>query len=171
MIDALIGLHAVNTSIAFPDLLAEAIRGFIEYEGTNLRMYYTANQAPGLKDISGNYTVWRIGYEGHHSALMTILPQLLVVLSLAAFCVYYGMASGSKTVGSFDPTDSTCLITASAIGAARDKLKLPVMRHNISSDSRLGSAEIRYDNVNGLVTVQKDVSNDEAVLLTSIVTS
>lgn len=53
VVDALLGLHAADASIPFPELLAEAIRGFVEYEGTSLRMYYTANHAPGLRSING----------------------------------------------------------------------------------------------------------------------
>ncbi|KAG9515758.1 hypothetical protein KCU93_g9385, partial [Aureobasidium melanogenum] len=139
---ALLSLHATNASIPFPELLGEAIRGFIEYEGTNLRMYYTANHAPGLRSINGSYSVWRVGYHGRYTALVTIAPQLFIILLLAGYCVYYGMTSGMQNVGSFDPTNSTCLIAASATGAGNDGLELSIVDRVASSDSCVGNTMV-----------------------------
>lgn len=142
VVDVLLGVHATNASIPFPELLGEAIRDFIEYEGTNLCMYYTANHAPCLRSINGAYSVWRVGYHGHYTALVTIAPQLFILLLLAGYCVYYGMTSEIQNVGSFDPTNSTCFIAASATGAGNDGVKLSIVDRVASSDSCVGNTRV-----------------------------
>jgi hypothetical protein len=36
-----------NPDLSFTQILESTIRGMIEFEGTNLRIYYAANEAPG----------------------------------------------------------------------------------------------------------------------------
>ncbi|TLD33695.1 hypothetical protein PspLS_00234 [Pyricularia sp. CBS 133598] len=89
-------------TFSYPAAVEAALKGILEYHGTQLRMYYSANDAPGRSAINGSYQVFRIGY--HHTqptALLMLLPLIV-----------------------FDPTNSTALITAAAKGAAGGRLKL-----------------------------------------------
>lgn len=156
MIDGLSGLHAINPEVSYPDLLADAIRGFIEYEGSNLRMYYTVNRAPSSHNISGTYTVWRVGYQGHIAGVMTLLPELLIMLAVGVFCISYGAASKIKLLGSFDPSDPACLISAGARGGSKGRLKIPKELSGCY-DGKGYTGSIRYDERDGLVNDDKEL--------------
>jgi hypothetical protein len=92
------------------------IRGILEYEGTNMRVYYAANDAPGKVAVAGQFTVWCLGYNGQLLAIASILPPFVFILVLGAVFTVMGIRTGMVRVSNFSPTRSTCLIEASAIG-------------------------------------------------------
>jgi hypothetical protein len=166
VIDGLSGLHTIYPNVSYSDMLADAIRGFIEYEGSNLRMYYTVGQkAPGRRKIEGVYSVWRVGYQGQIAGIMTLLPELFVLLALGAVCVYYGVASKVAFLGPFDPSKPVCLIAASASGSSRGRLRLTKELYEFSL-GRANTGLIRYDEQDGLVNGDEEL---EEVLLSHIV--
>jgi hypothetical protein len=88
----------------------------IEFEGTNLRIYYAANEAPGRAMVSGEYIVQRIGYDGRPLGLLAVLPPLAIILVMASVCIVMGVGTGIRFVHGFEPTNSVSLVTASAAG-------------------------------------------------------
>jgi hypothetical protein len=84
VIDSLTGLNPTDGPFSWTMAIEAAIRGVIEYEGTNLRMYYTANEAPGQRYVHGTYSVARLGYKEQSTSLVLILPCLLFFLTAAA---------------------------------------------------------------------------------------
>jgi hypothetical protein len=98
------------------------LRGLIEYEGTTLRMTYTAVNAPGRRNITGMYHIWRLGYDSKPATLALLVPCLAFILILSAYYSWFGLHSGTIIDGPFDPTNSISLIVAGAAGGAADGL-------------------------------------------------
>jgi hypothetical protein len=113
-----------SEDISFTRALELMIRGILEYEGTNMRVYYAANDAPGKAAVAGQFTVWRLGYNGQLIALASILPPFLFILVLGAVFTIMGIRTGMVRVSRFSPTRSTCLIEASAMGGHLGNLNI-----------------------------------------------
>ncbi|KAF6827195.1 fungal specific transcription factor domain-containing protein [Colletotrichum musicola] len=126
LIDSILSLNTSGddpTSFSYPAAVEGAVRGFIEYEGTNLRMYYTANEAPGRSTVTGNYTVVRVGYSNiQPTALAFLLSLLGYVLLVAVWYTCMRLKTGSLIVDDFDPTNNIALVAAAAAGGGSGKL-------------------------------------------------
>ncbi|KAF6816375.1 fungal specific transcription factor domain-containing protein [Colletotrichum sojae] len=126
LIDSILGLNTSSddpTGFSYPAAVEAAVRGFIGYEGTNLRMYYTANEAPGRSPVTGNYTVVRVGYSNIQPAAFAFLLSLLgYVLIVAVWYTCMGPKTGSLIVDDFDPTNNIALVAAAAAGGGSGKL-------------------------------------------------
>ncbi|KAF4871698.1 Transcriptional activator protein acu-15 [Colletotrichum siamense] len=102
-----------------------AMRGIIEYEGRNLRIYYAANEADGRSTVNGTYEVFRMGYhQTTPTALLIVLPLIVYILVVAWCYTWTGLRTGSSIDDEFNPTNSTALVTAAAAGATNGKLGL-----------------------------------------------
>ena len=122
MVDSLVGIQVWNNTLEGTGILAEILRGPIEYEGTTLRMTYTAVNAPGRRNVTGMYHIWRLGYDDKPVTLALLAPCLAFILVLSAYYSWFGLHSGTIIDGPFDPTNSVSLIVAGAAGGAVDGL-------------------------------------------------
>lgn len=124
------------------------MRGFIEYEGTNLRMYYTANEAPGRSPVTGNYTAVI-----QPTALAFLLSLLGYVLLVAVWYTCMGLKTGGLIVDDFDPTNNIALVAAAATGGGCGKLAFDAAG---GSKPGLMGARVRYEGREGLVIAESD---------------
>lgn len=127
------------------------IRGMIEYEATQLRMYYTANYAPGVRSITGNLTTSRVGYSGHIATLYTLVPVFSLISLLCLIYLVLALRTGLQYKGDFDPMDSTCLIAASAAAATKGLLVVGADGGHEGDRKALLSTRMMYEEGQGLV--------------------
>ncbi|KAI6253302.1 hypothetical protein MCOR27_010724 [Pyricularia oryzae] len=159
-IDSILSLNTSGDghgTFSYPAALEAALKGIIEYEGTQLRMYYAANEAPGRSDVNGTYQVSRIGYhQTQPTALLILLPLILYVLVVSWWFTWVGLRTGSEINDAFDPTNSTALITAAASGAAGGRLRLQTFeRLDVAQESK-----IKYTGKAELVMVEDSETGD-----------
>lgn len=129
MIDSLYDIVLSNPNISFAAAMEASLRGIFEFESSNLRVYYSANQAPGRRDVNGTYSVWRVGYNGGHVTLAGLLPPLVILLGMALAYIVLGARTKCSTVSPFvDPMNSTWLIAASATGGTLGRLHSQLYR-------------------------------------------
>ena len=152
-IDALYAAQRISSNPVSMTEAAEAmIRGMVEYEGTQMRMYYSANLAKGRRNITGNLTTSRVGYTGEVATLYTLIP---VFGSIAVLCTVYfvlALKTGLRYEGDFDPMDTTYLIAASAAAAEKGMLVLGTDGGHESDRRSLLRTRVVYEDGLGLVT-------------------
>jgi hypothetical protein len=141
-----------SEDVSFTRALELMIRGMLEYEGTNMRVYYAANDAPGKTPVAGQITVWRLGYNGQPIALASILPPFIFILVLGAVFTIMGIRTGLVRVSGFTPTRSTCLIEASAIGGQMGNFNVG-KSGILGADASLLDVKLRFVGGQGFVDV------------------
>ncbi|KAF5503626.1 putative transcriptional regulatory protein [Colletotrichum fructicola] len=128
LIDSMLSLNTSGDgsgNFSYAGAVEAAMRGIIEYEGTNLRIYYAANEADGRSTVNGTYEVFRMGYhQTTPTALLIALPLIVYILVVAWWYTWTGLRTGSSIDDEFNPTNSTALVTAAAAGATNGKLGL-----------------------------------------------
>ncbi|KAF4488475.1 putative transcriptional regulatory protein [Colletotrichum fructicola Nara gc5] len=128
LIDSMLSLNTSGDgsgNFSYAGAVEAAMRGIIEYEGTNLRIYYAANEADGRSTVNGTYEVFRMGYhQTTPTALLIALPLIVYILVVAWWYTWTGLRTGSSIDDEFHPTNSTALVTAAAAGATNGKLGL-----------------------------------------------
>jgi hypothetical protein len=150
VMDSIFKIQMTDPSLSFAQALESVIRGMIEFEGTNLRIYYAANEAPGRALVTGQYTVQRIGYNGQLLGIIAVLPPLVFILVMASGFIVVGVSTRIRFVHVFEPTNSVSLITASAAGGQAGKLQ--IANEQISKiDKRVLQAKLRFSHMEGLV--------------------
>ncbi|KAF9870998.1 hypothetical protein CkaCkLH20_11415 [Colletotrichum karsti] len=150
LIESLLSLNTTGDgsgNFSYPAAVEAALRGIVEYEGTNLRIYYSANEAAGRSTVNGTYNVLRVGYhQTQPTALLILLPLLLYVVIVAWSYTWVGLRTGLHIEDGFNPTDSTSLVTAAAAGAESGKLGFEGM----SSGNHKVQEEIMFKLVHSL---------------------
>lgn len=152
MIDTLYDTVLTNTTTTFAAAMEASLTGIIEFEGSNLRLYYAANEAPGRRDVNGTYRVWRVGYGGQAVTLASLLPPLAVVAGMAAAYAALGARTGRADVSALvDPMSSTWLVAASATGAGSGRLR--GLQGGIARprDARVLALGVGFEREHGLV--------------------
>ncbi|KAF4921621.1 Cutinase transcription factor 1 alpha [Colletotrichum viniferum] len=128
LIDSMLSLNTSGDgsgNFSYAGAVEAAMRGIIEYEGTNLRIYYAANEADCRSTVNGTYEVFRMGYhQTTPTALLIVLPLIVYILVVAWWYTWTGLRTGSSIDDEFNPTNSTALVTAAAAGASSGKLGL-----------------------------------------------
>ncbi|KAL3291599.1 fungal specific transcription factor domain-containing protein [Colletotrichum asianum] len=128
LIDSMLSLNTSGDgsgNFSYAGAVEAAMRGIIEYEGTNLRIYCAANEADGRSIVNGTYEVFRMGYhQTTPTALLIVLPLIVYILVVAWWYTWTGLRTGSSIDDEFNPTNSTALVTAAAAGATNGKLGL-----------------------------------------------
>jgi hypothetical protein len=172
LIDSLYEVYIQSTAAGIPISFAYAfelaLQGIIEYESSNLRIYYAANSAPGLRSITGNFSVWRVGYDGPPISLISFLLPMIFILGMACGYVFLGVRTKRRYVSGFEATNSTCLIVASAAGGAAGYL--PLLRDGglKVKDERVLGTRVRFTGPDGLVVVpESETDVEEFQILTS----
>lgn len=94
------------------------LQGLIELVATYNRMYYTAHNASGSRNIQGNFTIQYYGWNGGKVRLIAAGIPLLLVLAITAICCALFWSAKTIFASDFDPTDSASLIVASSAGGA-----------------------------------------------------
>lgn len=152
VIDSIHGFRATNSSVSIVHATEDTFRGYIEFMATNLRMYYAANEPPGIINVTGNYTVWRVGYRGQPIVLISLLPPLMLICGLAVYYLIVGISSGSTNVPlpSFDPVDSLSILLAGAAGGSAGKLPVsPVNDNDLRDRKALHRMTVRFESDTG----------------------
>jgi hypothetical protein len=137
---------------------AAMIRGMIEYEGTQLRMYYTSKIAPGVRNMTGVLNTSQLGYSGQQAILYTLLPVLSILTIICGAYLILALQTGLPHTDDFDPLDTTCLIAASASGAKKGMLVIDGAGSCEAENKSLLSTRILYEEGQGLVTVHANQS-------------
>lgn len=139
VIDSIHGFRASNSSVSIVHATEDTFRGYIEFMATNLRMYYAANEPPGTINVTGNYTVWRVGYRGQPIVLISLLPPLVLICGLAIYYLIVGTRSGSTNVPlpAFDPVDSLSILLAGAAGGTAGKVPVAPLNDNDHRDKKI----------------------------------
>lgn len=165
VIDSIHGFAAVNNAISYPKAMELTLQGYIEMFATNLRMYYSANEPPGRRTIRGNYTTWRVGYNGDPVVLGGLLPPLLFICGLAIAYTVIGLRTGLQYIPEFDPVNSVSMLAASAAGGTAGKFPIPDFGLSQARDRTTIQTSIKYDRVNGYIVTTATTSRDTAVVL------
>ena len=153
VVDSMFNIRMTNPSLSFTQILQNTISGMIEIQGTNLRLYYAAEEAPGRAIVSGEYVMKRIGYDGRPLGLLTVLPPLAIILVMASVCIVMGVGTGIRFVHGFEPTNSVSLITASAPGGRAGNLKLS-NEQGSRIDKEVLQVKLRFSSKEGLFQAQ-----------------
>ncbi|KAF3799586.1 hypothetical protein GCG54_00002289, partial [Colletotrichum gloeosporioides] len=129
LIDSILSLNTTGDgsgNFTYPVAVESALRGLAEYAGTYSRIYYSAKyNATGRSTVNGTYTTSRVGYhQTQPTALLIVLPMILYLVSIAGWYTYKGLKTGVRIDDDFDPTNSTALVTAAALGASKKGLNL-----------------------------------------------
>ncbi|KAF0331895.1 fungal specific transcription factor domain-containing protein [Colletotrichum asianum] len=152
LIDSMLSLNTSGDgsgNFSYAGAVEAAMRGIIEYEGTNLRIYYAANEADGRSIVNGTYEVFRMGYhQTTPTALLIVLPLIVYILVVAWWYTWTGLRTGSSIDDEFNPTNSTALVTAAAAGATNGKLGLD--GRGGLNDQLVQGVRIRYVGKTGL---------------------
>lgn len=91
------------------------LKGFYEIEMTSLRLYYSANFPPGSRQVNGNLSYYRMGYNGSIEALYALGPLAVVVVMGLGYLIW-GLWAGGDGVFEFNPTRTSSLLVASSQG-------------------------------------------------------
>jgi hypothetical protein len=136
----------------------EAIRGIVEMETTSLRMNYIANEAPGRRNITGSFTIMRVGYKGSISSVIALIPLYLTV-ALTLVYISLGIRTGQKRVSEFDPTRITSCILAAAAGGIGDVL---LDRGDVDpGDNAIKRMKIQFEGAQGFHVMEAPVFADD----------
>ncbi|KIW70031.1 hypothetical protein PV04_02342 [Phialophora macrospora] len=173
LIDSLYAIILSNQTTTFAQAMEISLRGIIQFEGSNLRVYYGSNEPPGRHAVQGSYTVWRVGYNGRPVVLISLLPPLVIILVLAvAYVVIGSRTTGTGHVSDFDPINTVCLITAAAVGGASGLLPA---RNLVGGMTRprdrkiLGGVRLVFDDKDGLIETkqeqQRQQQEEEGIML------
>jgi hypothetical protein len=160
VIDALYALQMTGQNeLSMPQAVEALIRGLYEIEGTNLRMYYTANEAPGIRNITGYSSDNRLGYAGQRVIIYTLGPPLACLCALWIVSLVIATQTGFRYRGSFDPTNSTSIILGSALAAKNGRLdRLVVYGDGSFGDDFVRRAalgmDIKFEEGQGLVNME-----------------
>lgn len=153
LIDSLYDIVLTNTTITFAAAMEASLTGIIEFEGSNLRMYYAANEAPGRRDVNGTYYIRRFGYNGQPVTLAGLLPPLVIITAMAIMYTILGLRTKCEVISSplVDPMSSTWLVAASAAGGSSGRLR--GLQNGITRprDSRTLAARVGFEKDHGLV--------------------
>lgn len=90
------------------------LKGFYEIEMTSLRLYYSANFPPGSRQVVGNLSYFRMGYNGPMEALYALGPLAIVVIMGLCYLVWGLWAGGGMF--EFNPIRASSLLVASSQG-------------------------------------------------------
>ena len=153
VIDSMFNIRMTNPFLSLAQILENTISGMIEIQGTNLRLYYAAKEAPGRAIVSGEYAVERVGYDGRPLGLLAVLPSLAIILVMASVCIVMGAGTGIRFVHGFEPTNSVSLITASAAGGRAGNLKLS-NEQGSRIDKEVLQVKLRFSSKEGLFQAQ-----------------
>lgn len=129
------------------------IRGMLEYEGTQLRMYYISKNAPGVRNMTGVLNTSRLGYSGQQAILYTLLPVLSILSIVCGAYLILALQTRLPHTDDFDPLDITCLIAASASGAKKGMLVIDGTGSREAENKSLLSTRILYEEGQGFVSV------------------
>ena len=135
------------------------LQGVVEYEATYARMLMSADiqsanvQPNGFVPINGTVGSWRLGYSGETTPIATLFPLQGFVLVCAIGVIIIGWRTGVKHVSHFDPTNTTHLIVASAIGGRNGGLGALRGENAIHADDRALNLRIEYKDSHGLQEV------------------
>lgn len=154
MIDSLYDIVLSNPEISFAAAMEASLLGIFEFESSNLRIYYAANQAAGRRDVHGTYTVWRLGYKGNPVTLAGLVPPFVILTVMAIAYVVLGARTRCWTVSSFvDPMSSTWLVAASATGGASGRLRQQLdMGIKNPRDAHVLAIGVKFHHESGLVS-------------------
>ena len=149
---------------SFAEAFELVIQGLIEFESTNLRILYSANEAPGFRDVRGEFSEMRVGYDGPGIALISLLVPMIFILGMACVYVCLGVRTQRRHISGFEPTNNLSLIIASAAGGAAGYL--PLLRNgNLDpTATSVMSLRVRYAGSDGLIAVNEMVTEDLQLL-------
>ena len=146
------------------------LQGMVEYQATKLRMILSAEmnstnvQPSGFQPIEGVIASWRLGYNGATAPIATLFPLQGFILLCAIFVVVMGATTGVKHVSTFDPTNTTHIIIASALGGKNGGLGALGGESAIHADARALNLKVEYKGLNGFQEVNSVSELDETEL-------
>ena len=79
-------------------------------------MNSTHVEPSGFSPVTGIVSSWRLGYNGETAPIATLFPLQGFILLCAGVVVFIGARTGVREVSTFDPTNTTHIIVAAAIG-------------------------------------------------------
>ncbi|PWW74725.1 hypothetical protein C7212DRAFT_365224 [Tuber magnatum] len=132
-----------NKTQPIAEAFEHLLRGLYEIEMTALRFYYSANFPPSSRNITGNLTYIRMGYNGGIGAIYALVPLALVSAIGSGFLIWGLMAGGE--LSRFNPTHPSSLIYASSQGGlAREFDPADVVdpRESVAKDVKLKFGEL-----------------------------
>jgi hypothetical protein len=106
-------------------------------------MYYTANEAPGLRDVTGITTSTRLSYASQRTVLYFLVPPLAVTYCLCIVYLFVAIRTGVRYSGTFDPTNSTCLILGGAAAGRNERLAVVGDGSGVDKLEKRGVLEMR----------------------------
>lgn len=161
VIDSLHGIVAINSTLDYPKAMEETLKGYIEFYSTNLRMYYAANEPPGRRPVTGNYTVWRVGYKGQPIIFANMLPPLCMVCALAVTYIVLGLRTGVEYVSRFNPIDGLPMMVASAAGGRAGLMPVQKSFSGRARDAKILRTSVIYNASSGQLEALTDRSAEE----------
>ncbi|KAK8242957.1 hypothetical protein IWZ00DRAFT_575967 [Phyllosticta capitalensis] len=135
------------------DLVETAIRGIYEYLGTQFRILFTAQGATAKRTVNGNFTSWRVGYDGQKLSLAITLPMLVFILGSAAYYCISGLSCSHGPSVAWNPMSVTSWITAGAATGAPGTLEELGDKKGRSSYGGPGAKtlKVKYSRESGLI--------------------
>lgn len=109
----------------------------------------------GYHSVTGIVSSWRLGYNGATAPVATLFPLQGFILLCAIFVVVIGASTRVKYVSTFDPTNTTHLIVASAAGAKAGGLGALGGENAIHADARALNMKIEYKGPHGFHEVNR----------------
>lgn len=168
IIDSIHGIVAMNSTLNIPEATAMTLKGYIEFYATSLRLYYSANEPPGRRPVTGNFTVWRMGYKGQPIVLASLLPPLVLVCGLAITYVVLGLQTGVGYVSGFNPIDGLPMMVASAAGGRAGVMPLHESLSEKARDAKILRTSVMYDAAAGHLITMSDRGTDEDIELVGV---
>ena len=148
-----------NVTIDWPHATELLLKGIVEYHATRLRMIMSAEmnstnvQPSGYSPVKGIVSSWRLGYNGETAPIATLFPLQGFILLCAITVVIIGARTGVKHVSTFDPTNTTHLIVASALGGRNGGLGALRGENAIRADAKALNLKVEYKDLHGFQEV------------------
>lgn len=152
-----------NVTIDWISAMELFLRGVNEYQATYFRMLLAAEleattaKSIGTRPVKGFASTWRLGYNGETAPIATLFPLQGFVLLCAIFVVAMGARTGVKYVTEFDPTNTTHLIVASALGGRNGGLGALRGENAVTTHTEALNLKIEYRDSQGFQ--EKEVNN------------
>ena len=110
-------------------------------------------QPSGFRPMSGTVSSWRLGYNGETTPIATLFPLLGFVLLCAITVITIGARTGVGHVSTFDPTNTTHLIVASALGGRNGGLGALRGENAVYAHTKALNLKIEYKDLQGFQEV------------------
>lgn len=143
--DAIVSLRHQNqqdNDQTLAETFQNILKGFYEIEMTSLRLYYSANSAPGARNVTGSLTHFRMGYNGTPEALYALVP-LAFIVAMALGYLTYGLRVGGHLF-EFNPTRTTSLLVASSQGGLDLGERIKASTEGYPDETSVQDVKVRF---------------------------